>query len=204
MDEGSGRERNELLWDEAGRLVEVRTSYGGGAVSARQVYVWRDDELERIRHFDDSGDDVFADPPEHERVWRWSGGRPIGIRTVSRFGPPGIPFDEWEWEADGRTVRITESNDVRVLNRRTVTYDAAGRLVHVEGDLDADGTIDRVLDVEWSPEGRILSAREQRGPDLATVRIVTFRWDDRGRLLGQTNDLNPGKDLWIYRYPEDP
>jgi len=205
---GAGRprsmERNgaapffEFMWDDADRLVEVRASYSPGVLADRDRYVWSGNQLERSQHFDEELGDLFGDAPESERVWTWDGGRPVGVVNVWANGMASIPTEDWRWDDDGRTVRITVSNDVAVIVTRTVTFDAAGRLMRVDAARDA-GPIDRVVELAWSPEGRLQSAHERTGPALDRERVITYRWDG-DRLVAQTDDRYPGFDIWVYRY----
>lgn len=204
---GAGRprtmERNgappvhELSWDEAGRLVEVRTSFTPGVIASRDRYLWRGDELDRSQHFDESLTELFDGAPERERVWRYEGGRPVEVVNVWANGMASVPVEKWTWEGDGRRVTIVESNETRVITTRTLAYDDDGRLARIDFDEDGDGRVDQAVELTWAG-GRLVSATERSG---AAARVVTYRWDG-DRLVGQTDDQHPGTDLWIYRYEE--
>ena len=76
--------RTELSWDAAGRLLEVRLSFGTEPVQMREVYRWRGDELEGIRYFDGKDADVFGEMATERPV----GEMLIAARPVKRTRGP--------------------------------------------------------------------------------------------------------------------
>lgn len=178
-------------WDGAGRLLEVQR----GRPVERSGYVWIGDRLDRLQQFDDHGEEL-SDPLACEYLWTWrDDDRPIAMRRRSSFDRSGGTVHAWAWTADGRSARITETSSAGLRGAQTVTYDPAGRLVRVERERLADATIDRVLEIAWTDDGRIVSAR-------AGDHVVTYRWDDRGRLIAQTSTQYPGVDVCTYHHDD--
>ncbi len=185
----------ELSWDEAGHLIEVRRSIPPGPVTTREVYVWRDDELDRIVQYESDVADVFGDEFASEQVWTWAHGRPVTVRSPSKIGKEG-PREDWEWSADGSSLKTTESSWHGVLVQRAFTFDASGHMVHSETEHTIDGAR-LIVDVTWSTDGRILEARGRSGPALEHELVVGFRWSGDGRLIVQSSG---GVDLARYLY----
>lgn len=177
----------ELTWDDEGRLASTKRAIRGRRVAEHRAYVWRGKELDKIRELDPSGDEEGT----QEEVWTWEKGRPVAVKRPRPDGPQG-PSEAWEWSADGTELVISESSDQGVVTRRTITLDAKGHMTHSEDEHMLDGA-KRIFDVSWSPEGRLLEAREG-------ARVLGFKWDDAGRLIAQTDSNVPGVDVWQYRY----
>src|SRR5262245_53513176 len=60
--------RIEFAWDEAGRLVEVRHRIEPDPVHKHDVYIWRNDQIERIQHFEADLVDLLGDTPPFEEL----------------------------------------------------------------------------------------------------------------------------------------
>ncbi|HTJ46386.1 MAG TPA: hypothetical protein VL463_29980 [Kofleriaceae bacterium] len=193
--------RYEIAWTADDRLAEVRTSLEPGRVRWRDVYVWNGARIDRIRHFDEATDEA-PDQPEHERVFTYDvGDRPAGTHMLRKFSKQREPIETWQWSDGGRTVHVIESAKGSTLTEKTARFDAADRLSHVEKVRAFDGAR-TTIDLEWSPDGRLLVAREHSGAELATERVVRFRWNDAGQLVSQSSPDDPSIELWAYRYDE--
>lgn len=195
--------RYEYRWDEHGRLVEVIGFTGRSAPARHEIYTWRDAELEVIRELETDPEEDGGDEWVRELIWSWEDGRPIAVRTRWPHGQPDQPRETWRWADDGRTLRITESASAGPITEQTIALDAAGRMVRRETAWTIDGSRTE-LDVTWSDDGRLLSARERSGPGLVHEHVIELRWDDRGRLIAQRDSNHPGIDQWLYRYPDPP
>ena len=203
---GGGGDRVEFRWDPSGRLGVVEVSLRPGLLFERITYRWADDgTLARIE-FDSSQEDGSDGPdgtPEVEVQWTWADGRPVRIESERPASSMGRMVTSWDWSPDGGVARVTESSRRGVLWVHTARFDPAGRLLCVDGDHRGDGTVDRRLEVTWSPDGRILSARRREARDMSKIYEVSFEWDERGRLVAQTSDVYGSRSRWVYHHEGD-
>jgi hypothetical protein len=191
--------RAEFDWNDAAQLIEVRHSIAPGAVLKHEVYVWRNDELDRICYFDAELVEVYGDKPVSEELWTWSNGRPVETRNISTDDGQAVTWETWDWSADGETLIVSESSSRGLLTRTTATLDGNGCAVRIERVHTLDPR-PQVIEVEWSAEGRILSAVKRVGPALEHSRRTLFRWDDGGRLIAQADGDAPDVDVYRYEY----
>lgn len=148
----------------------------------------------------------------NDYVWTWGEARPVRMEQRSHWvaGPPYT----WTWDAGGRRARVGRVTLAGLREATSVLYDAAGRLIRIESErielgsvresLEPDGPLERIVEIDWSTEGRILEARLILCPELELVDTMTYHWDDQGRLARQTATSYPGEDICVYHYEDAP
>jgi YD repeat-containing protein len=197
-----GHNRFSFTWDDRQRLTGVEIAWSPDGWGRRVSYHWRPDgTIERIA-FDQREDQEEPDysGPREVHHWTFEGGRPRKVVEEWPVIEETGNVRTWDWSADGRTARITETSEHGVLEVREVEFDARGKLLGARTDRGGTGGVDVVLEVSYSPDGRLIGARETEGN---TVREVVYHWDARGRLVRQTSTASAFTGEWTYHYPDD-
>ena len=201
------RWRTDYQWD-GDRLTRVVEGIAGRPTTHDRGYRWVDGWLDRTEEYYDLEGEP-GDPLSGEDIVTWGPHGPLSTEYRSNQLPYSVwPRLVWDWHSPHR-ARVTQSYEGKIVYAQTVDYDAAGRLVAYARDNivpggGTDGSLERIVEIEWSPDGRILGAGLRKGVDLPTLETITYRWDDRRRLIAHEDSRYGGATSHIYHYDDDP
>ncbi|GAA3591743.1 hypothetical protein GCM10022198_14610 [Klugiella xanthotipulae] len=165
--QASDGRRVEYVYDEAGRLVGVRSplgvrTYRWNEAGLIEAVVATSGVVEARNEYDDSGRVTLQVSPHGRRVrFAYLPGR---VTVVS--DEDGSRSNSWIADAKGRLVGVLDSED----RRQSMSYDSHGNLV---SSIARDG-------------GVTVHAYDERGRKVRTVTPegadITYGWDDRDRV----------------------
>lgn len=165
---------------------EDRVDYDDDFVFLRAVY--QHDAAGHLVLYDDAFED--GTPRYHiERTYD-AEGRLIGQELEAFVLAPGKRSSSWEYDADGRLIRVTTESDTDGSQELTIDYGPDGRRSH--GEEHTDGVLTATADYTWT-EGEPLVVEIANDSDADGAVDWTSRFTfHAGKWLVQYESLKDG------------